>query len=521
EASRPQREQSRPPREQAPVVTVARAEPMPPMRGEERPRKRREPAPVHSEPMTTVRGERVAPVHVQPAVARPQPAPVALQPLALAVPRPVPTAPRREEPILALFDDDADQPTNPKAAMRPSLESFDPLGVSASARAVEPSARPAPAAAPSRHAVADPPSRRSVERPSREATNPPSRHAIDPPSRHAIDPPPRQATEPPSRVGVELPGRRPSRRAFDAPSRPSFDPPSKPPRSATAMDDSAPFVMPRKPRRASTSWQRPLAIETRRPPMSRPVVIAVALLAVAALWLVRPDTPSQLPPAALATAARPSPEPPVTKPEKPPVADGMGEIWIHPLQGPERRMPIHDSRLFGAERLGDRPSECRGGHCGIDLAGPYGEPVYAVHDGVIDRVQRAANEDHGGHYVRIAHNDGTVITQYFHLSSIPRRLEEGARIKAGELVGWIGLSGVKHSEPHLHFTVSVQDPSGADGRYLDPEPLVALWQLRLPDKADPTHLHLSTSAPPGLARGFIRRRHHHRARNVDSAASAE
>jgi peptidoglycan LD-endopeptidase LytH len=233
------------------------------------------------------------------------------------------------------------------------------------------------------------------------------------------------------------------------------------------------------------------------------------LAGLGALWRLRADDPALLPTAAIAAAAsRPAPEPPVAKPDR----ELLVDVWIHPLAGPARRMPVRDSRLFGAERDGDRPSECRGGHCGIDLDGRYGEPVFAVHDGVVDRVQRAANSDHGGHYVRLAHQGGTVQTQYFHLSSIPRRLEEGAPVKAGDVIGFIGLSGIRHSEPHLHFTIAVQDPSGTDGRYLDPEPLVALWPLRASSPED--RLRVAT-APPGLARGFLRRRHRH---HVESTA---
>ena len=90
-------------------------------------------------------------------------------------------------------------------------------------------------------------------------------------------------------------------------------------------------------------------------------------------------------------------------------------------------MPVRDSRVFGADRPGDRPIECRKGHCGVDLGGEiWGEQVHAAHDGVVDRVQRDANEAHGGHYVRIAHRNGTVFTQYFHLAAIPRWVEPGA-----------------------------------------------------------------------------------------------
>src|SRR5207248_2256784 len=113
-------------------------------------------------------------------------------------------------------------------------------------------------------------------------------------------------------------------------------------------------------------------------------------------------------------------------PEWPPteaslIADLGRDAWLHPLAGPFRRMPSRDSRVFGAERAGDRPIECRKGHCGVDLGGEiWGEQVHAAHDGVVDRVQRGANDQHGGHYVRIAHRNGTVFTQYFHLAAVAR-----------------------------------------------------------------------------------------------------
>src|SRR4029079_15693204 len=99
---------------------------------------------------------------------------------------------------------------------------------------------------------------------------------------------------------------------------------------------------------------------------------------------------------------------------------------------------------------------------------------------IIDRIQRGANEEHGGMYVRIAHREGTIFTQYFHLAAIPRRLEVGMHVKAGELVGLLGDTGVKHSAPHLHFTVSVKPTELTPERYMDPEPLIALWLLRIP-----------------------------------------
>ena len=296
--------------------------------------------------------------------------------------------------------------------------------------------------------------------------------------------------------------------------RVAHDPPGKKrdrPRSRRRAPFASPFVEPAAASRAAARWERPLSIEQRKPqPLMRLALVAVGIAGLLALWRLGRQDAASVPAAALAAASRPTPEPPVARPAAPSL-DSMlaGDIWIHPLAGPERRMPERDSRLFGAERVGDRPAECRGGHCGVDLAGRYGEPVYAVHDGVVDRVQRALNPDHGGRYVRLLHHNGTIVTQYFHLSEIPKNLAQGVKVKVGDVVGYVGLTGVKHSEPHLHFTIEVQDPSGLEARYLDPEPLVAIWPLRVSGKDD--RLRVSTDAPPGLARGFLRRRRHHHA----------
>jgi murein DD-endopeptidase MepM/ murein hydrolase activator NlpD len=157
-----------------------------------------------------------------------------------------------------------------------------------------------------------------------------------------------------------------------------------------------------------------------------------------------------------------------------------GDRWIHPLAGPERRMPIRSSRVFGAARHGDRPGECRSGHCGVDIGGEaWGEPIMAVHEGIVDRVKRV-DEGNGGMYVRIAHRDGKVFSQYFHLAAIPRRLSEGDRVRAGQIIGLLGDTGVKESNPHLHFTISVKPSPTAREIYMDPEPLIALWPLKVP-----------------------------------------
>jgi hypothetical protein len=263
----------------------------------------------------------------------------------------------------------------------------------------------------------------------------------------------------------------------------------------------------------------PLGIQTRRFGWGH-VLGGVGLLAAAAavLWVTQMRA---MPPKMLAASlAKVSSNAPVVTPVSAPASapatatpapdtpdtDWTAEIaadtWIHPLSGPVRRMPIRDTRVFGAERPGDRPVECRSGHCGVDVGEMWGEPVLAVHSGVIDRVQRAPNPDHGGHYVRIAHRNGMVFTQYFHLAAIPRRIAPGVVIKAGEVVGILGDTGVKDSGPHLHFTVSVRPNKQAPERYIDPEPLIAIWPLHITDVAGTSTLR--ATLPPGVPRGAAR-----------------
>jgi len=178
------------------------------------------------------------------------------------------------------------------------------------------------------------------------------------------------------------------------------------------------------------------------------------------------------------------------------------DAWIHPLAGPIRRMPRTDSRVFGAVRPGNRPADCRNGHCGVDLGGEiWGEHVRAVHDGVVDFVQRGANAQRGGEFVRIAHHNGTIFSQYFHLAAIRRGIERGVPVKCGEVIGLLGDTGVQDSAPHLHFALSVRLSPDRPEKYMDPEPLMALWPLRVP--IDGESGLVTTVSVPGVPLGSM------------------
>jgi len=180
--------------------------------------------------------------------------------------------------------------------------------------------------------------------------------------------------------------------------------------------------------------------------------------------------------------APPTPKPPepdpMFGPEQPsPDFFVEGDRWYHPLAGPVRRLPLRPTSRFGAGRDHDSPESCRQGHCGVDIGEVKGEPILAAHDGVVERVVREENDLHGGRYVRLLHNGGKVITQYMHLDTVADELKPGVHVRAGEPIGTLGETGVHHSTPHLHFTVSTKASETADEVYLDPEPLLTLWPL--------------------------------------------
>jgi murein DD-endopeptidase MepM/ murein hydrolase activator NlpD len=154
--------------------------------------------------------------------------------------------------------------------------------------------------------------------------------------------------------------------------------------------------------------------------------------------------------------------------------------WVYPLPGPVRRPLMNERRILGPTH--ERPAACRpSGHCGVNLGGElWGEHVYAVEDGVVDRVQRDGTDEPGGAYVRIAHFGGYVFTQYFHLAAIPLALHHGSVVRAGDVIGLLGDTGSGHQTRHLTFTLSVMPSREFSETFWDPAPWMADWPLHVP-----------------------------------------
>lgn len=96
-------------------------------------------------------------------------------------------------------------------------------------------------------------------------------------------------------------------------------------------------------------------------------------------------------------------------------------------------------------------------HKGVDLAAPAGTPIYAVADGV---VSFQGDKSGYGNFLEIDHNP-TLQTAYAHLQGFAPGLREGARVRRGQIIGYVGSTG-RSTGAHLHFETRM------NGQAVDP-----------------------------------------------------
>jgi murein DD-endopeptidase MepM/ murein hydrolase activator NlpD len=148
-------------------------------------------------------------------------------------------------------------------------------------------------------------------------------------------------------------------------------------------------------------------------------------------------------------------------------------------------------------------------HWGVDYGAPVGTPVRVTADGVVLSV---GWDGGGGKTVKVRHPGG-YMTAYLHLSRFAEGLNRGDRVEQGEVVGYVGSTGLS-TAPHLDYRVQLA------GKWIDPLSLKSVpapslssaemarfvaWreQLRasmasgvLPEIAMPNGMQLA-GAPPG------------------------
>jgi len=113
------------------------------------------------------------------------------------------------------------------------------------------------------------------------------------------------------------------------------------------------------------------------------------------------------------------------------------------------KTPINGARLSSSFGLRKHPIlGFNKMHRGTDFAAPEGTPIMASGDGLIIRARWCGG---GGNCVKIKHNS-TYSTVYAHMSKFAVGIKEGARVKQGRIIGYVGSTGMS-TGPHLHYEV--------------------------------------------------------------------
>jgi murein DD-endopeptidase MepM/ murein hydrolase activator NlpD len=185
----------------------------------------------------------------------------------------------------------------------------------------------------------------------------------------------------------------------------------------------------------------------------RRVVVAATAIAVSA-----PATAAAAaPPGAPGTAGLP---PVVAVPELAGTASTPQATprYVFPVFGTNAKF----SSDYGSPRAGT------GWHQGNDIFAPIGTPVLAVADGVLSKV---GVNTLGGN--RLWLRDGLGNTYYYaHLAGYASHTADGIRVRAGEIIAFVGNTGqAVTTPPHLHFEIHP-----VDGPSVDPYPYLVAWQ---------------------------------------------
>jgi hypothetical protein len=178
------------------------------------------------------------------------------------------------------------------------------------------------------------------------------------------------------------------------------------------------------------------------------------------------------------------------------------------LKGTAFGSPLDGSPRIVTSGLGEPREGGRRAHAGIDYLSRHGEPVRAVADGEVTRAgsdlldgslvdldplhaARMPERKMGvrGLFVEVAHAAGQR-SVYAHLASYT--VKKGYRVQRGALLGYVGRTGVRASDPHLHFGLfdgqHVIDPLIALAPYLfAPSLELRAERARPAARADPRH----------------------------------
>ncbi len=107
-------------------------------------------------------------------------------------------------------------------------------------------------------------------------------------------------------------------------------------------------------------------------------------------------------------------------------------------------------------------------HEALDIMAPAGTPVVAVEDGTVAKL---FTSEAGGLTIYQFDPSRVVAYYYAHLDAYAQGLTEGATVRRGEVIGYVGSTGNADAQaPHLHFAVFELGPDRRwwEGTPIDP-----------------------------------------------------
>ena len=133
-------------------------------------------------------------------------------------------------------------------------------------------------------------------------------------------------------------------------------------------------------------------------------------------------------------------------------------------------------------------------HRGVDYAANTGTRIYAAGDG---RIIHRGRKGGYGNAVEIQHGGG-ITTLYAHMSRFAPGLGVGSRVKQGQLIGYVGMTGLA-SGPHLHyeFRLNGVHRNPVTVKLPDAAPLATEYRERFDAYAKPLLAHLQVLSHTG------------------------
>lgn len=111
-------------------------------------------------------------------------------------------------------------------------------------------------------------------------------------------------------------------------------------------------------------------------------------------------------------------------------------------------------------------------HTGVDYKAPEGTPIRTCRGGSVTRLNW--NHDYNGNCIEIAIGSG-YSEIFLHMQGIAEGIREGVILEKGDIIGYVGSTGVTSTAPHIHYQINDEN-----GNPIDPYLFYSSYRRHLP-----------------------------------------